>query len=670
MSPVKKERSISRKNFKAVSKNDPAKPISIVIESVDPVIDDGRFPVKCIEGEPFTVEADIFKDGHEILGACLKYRKKTGTVWKDAPMRFADNDRWRGAFTPEESARYIYTIEAWVDPVLSWMKYLEKKCPSYPEVRSDIDEGFRYLDEMAQKAGAGDAKEIRKFGDLLARSKGESGEVLRMIQSEAFKKLVSDYPLKEKVSRFDRDLELIVDRKRAAYGAWYELFPRSQGIREGKSGTFSDCIRRLPEIKKMGFDVIYLAPIHPIGSTHRKGPNNSVKALAGSPGSPWAIGNKEGGHKAIHPELGTIKDFEKFVSAVRDCGIEIAMDFAIQCSPDHPYVKEHPDWFYRLSDGTIRYAENPPKKYEDIYPLNFYCEDREALWQELKSIVLFWIDKGVKIFRVDNPHTKPLRFWKWLIDEVQTEYPEVIFFAEAFTRPKVMKFLAKAGFGQSYTYFTWRNSKWELRQYLEELTRTEMKNYFRGNFFANTPDILSEILQKGGRPAFKMRLVLAATLSSSYGIYSGFELCENTPLREGSEEYLNSEKYEYKVRDWNQPGNIKDFVERINRIRRGNPALQDYGNLRFFDSRNDQILCYGKRTPDSSNMIVAVVNLDPFHPQEDMVSLPIWEFGIEDWQTYQMTDLITGAKYHWKGASNYVRLDPQVEPAHIFLLEK
>jgi len=411
-------------------------------------------------------------------------------------------------------------------------------------------------------------------------------------------------------------------------------------------------------------------PIHPIGYTKRKGPNNSLVAEENAPGSPWAIGNFYGGHKAVHPDLGTLEDFQKFVKVANDYGIEIALDFAIQCSPDHPYVKYHPEWFYHRADGTIKSAENPPKKYEDIYPINFFCEHKEALWEELKSVVLFWIANGVKIFRVDNPHTKPLKFWHWLIKEVRSQHPEVIFLAEAFTRPKVMKYLAKIGFNQSYTYFTWRNTKWELQSYLKELTQGEMKNYFLGNFFANTPDILPEILQKGGRPAFKMRLALAATLSSTYGIYSGFELCENEVKEEGTEEYLDSEKYEYKVRDWKKEGNITDYIEKINHIRESNPALQQYKNLEFFQTSNDNILCYGKFSKDGSNAVIVVVNLDPFNAHEDMVTLPVEKFGVKDWETYQMKDLITGEKYYWKGPSNYVRLDPQVEPAHIFLLKK
>ena len=563
---------------------------AIVIEGVSPCMDDGCFAVKCIVGDKFFVEADIFKDGHDVLEAALLFKKKTDAQWSSTPMHLIENDRWQAFFIPTDNARYLYTIEAWRSP------HGEKtKC--------------RYT------------------------------------------------------------LELVVDRKAAGYGAWYEFFPRSQAQVPYKSATFKDCIHRLEDIKKMGFDIIYLAPIHPIGITNRKGPDNTLEIMENSPGSPWAIGNKEGGHKDIHPELGGFKEFKIFINAAKDLGLEIALDVAFQCSPDHPYVKEHPQWFYHRADGSIHYAENPPKKYEDIYPLNFNCEDAKNLWEELKSIIVFWIEKGVHIFRVDNPHTKPFYFWKWLIDEIQKDHPQVIFLSEAFSRPKIMKFLAKAGFTQSYTYFTWRNSKKDLRVYLEELINTDMKDYFRANFFANTPDILPEYLQKGGTPAFKVRVVLASTLSSSYGIYSGFELCENK-AKPNSEEYSESEKYEIKIRNWDKPGNIKDFIARLNTIRKENPALQEYKNLDFYETLNEHIFCYGKRTFDNSNMIVVVVNLDPFSTHEDMVKLPLWKFGIEEWQTYQMQDLLSGEKYFWKGSSNYVRLDPQHHPAHIFSLKR
>jgi starch synthase (maltosyl-transferring) len=420
----------------------------------------------------------------------------------------------------------------------------------------------------------------------------------------------------------------------------------------------------------MGFDVIYLPPIHPIGRSYRKGRNNSLTPAPTDPGSPWAIGNEQGGHKSIEPSLGTFAGFEAFVQAAKEHGIEVAIDFAIQCSPDHPYVREHPEWFYHRPDGTIKYAENPPKKYQDIYPVNFDTDAWPALWEEIKSTVLFWIERGITTFRVDNPHTKPIHFWEWLIGEVKRVHPEVIFLSEAFTRPKVMKTLAKAGFTQSYTYFTWRNEKKELIDYLTELTQTEAAEYLRGNFFANTPDILHAFLQKGGRPAFKIRHILAATLSSVYGIYSGFELCENTPLREGSEEYLDSEKYQIKPRDWDAPGNIKDFIAKVNRARRANPALQLYDNLRFHRTADPNILCYSKATPDFANIVLVVVNLDPHRPQQDMVEIDLAELGLSTDQPFQVVDQITGAAWTWRGSRNFVRLDPNQEPAHLFAVQR
>ncbi len=644
-------------------------PSSVIIENIQPSVDSGKYPAKCTVGDTVVVAADIFKDGHDIIGACVQYREKAEADWKESPMRFVDNDRWQGEFIPSKNTRYLFRIAAWFDPVATWLRDMEKRCPAMPSVESDVLEGLVLLKKAGANVPGKDRDIVLALIKSLELAKGKSEEVLRQIRAPGLAELLAKYPLKQ-LETISEPFELVADREKAVFGSWYEIFPRSQGREENKSATFKDCILRLPAIKQMGFDVLYLTPIHPIGSTKRKGPNNSLVADKNSPGSPWAIGSREGGHKAVHPNLGTLEDFEKLVRAARDLDIEIALDIAFQCSPDHPYVTEHPEWFYHRPDGTIHYAENPPKKYEDIYPLNFHCEAWRELWEELKSIILFWIERGVRIFRMDNPHTKPLGFWKWLIDAVQKDHPDAIFFAEAFTRPKVMKFLAKTGFTQSYTYFTWRNTKRELREYLEELTQTDMRQYYRGNLFANTPDILHEFLQKGGRPAFMIRFILAATLSSTYGIYSGFELCENRAKAPGSEEYLDSEKYQYKVWDWDRPGNIKDLIERANHIRRENPALQEYANLEFYDSRSDAILCYGKRTPDNSNILVVVVNLDPFNIREDLVGLPLWKLGIGDGQTYQMMDLLTGEKYDWEGPENYVRLDPKKMPAHIFLLNK
>ena len=643
---------------------------AVIIKNVSPEIDGGKFPAKCVVGESVLVEADIYKEGHDVLGACVKFRKKDVPAWQEAPMVLFDNDRWHGHFTPVENTRYVFTVEAWMDTLETWRRHTEKKCLVHAPVASDVLEGLMFFNKSCALMNPPDFVRFERFIESLKKANGRADKVLPVLQDVEFQNLLAKYPLKDFVTVYEHELELTVDRKQAEFAAWYEFFPRSQGRVPGRHGTFRDCIARLPEIKKMGFDVLYLPPIHPIGVTNRKGPNNTLVPPKNSPGSPWAIGNRDGGHKAVHPELGTLEDFKEFVAAAKHLGMEIALDIAYQCSPDHPYVTEHPEWFYHLPDGSIRCAENPPKKYEDIYPLNLNCEEKEALWKELESIILFWIDQGVKTFRVDNPHTKPLAFWEWMFGRVQEKHPEIIFLSEAFTRPKMMKSLAKAGFTQSYTYFTWRNTKHELRPYLEELTQTEMKHYFRGNFFANTPDILHEYLQKGGRPAFMIRLVLAATLSSVYGIYSSFEICENRAKAHGSEEYLNSEKYELKAWDWDRPGNIRDYIARVNRIRRENPALQQYKNLEFYPSRNESILCYGKRTPDNSNIIVVAVNLDPFVRHEDMISLPLWKLGLEDGQSYQMKDLLSGAVYIWRGQDNYISLDPLTHPAHIFQLKK
>jgi starch synthase (maltosyl-transferring) len=462
---------------------------------------------------------------------------------------------------------------------------------------------------------------------------------------------------------------VIVDRPAAQIGAWYEFFPRSAEGRGDRGSTFRDCLPRIDHAKAMGFEVIYFPPIHPIGHTNRKGRNNSITCEPGDPGVPWAIGSEAGGHNAVEPSLGTLADFDWLQKQVRKRGMEIALDFAINCSPDHPYVKEHPDWFYKRPDGTIKYAENPPKKYEDIYPLNFRCDDWRELWAEMKSIVLFWARRGVRIFRVDNPHTKPLAFWEYLVSGVRDKYPDVVFLSEAFTRPKMMKALAKAGFNQSYSYFTWRNSKRELIEYFTELTQTEMSEYFRANLWPNTPDILPFVLQDGGRPAFMIRVLLAATLSTLYGIYSGYELCENEALP-GREEYLDSEKYQWKERDWNAPGNIKDWIAQLNKIRRENRALQFYNNLRFYHADNDAILFYGKMTPARDNIILVVVNLDPHRKQNSYVSVPIDQFGQMESDVYQVHDLLSDARYTWRGRQNYVELDPEIQTGHVFRVRR
>src|SRR6202158_3964343 len=585
----------------------------IVIEDVTPLVDCGHYPAKRIAGESCVVEADIFRDGHQLLRAAVKWRRKQDEAFDEAPMLPLDNDRWRGEFRPTENARYVFTIEAWTDLFASWLADFTKKVTSERPIASDVLEGIALIEKMIVNARGADRELLERALARLRKTK-DGATALAAINDAQISAAAVRVGERFGVTRFEPFLELVVDRKKARFGTWYEMFVRSQGTKRGKPGSFHDAERRLPELRDLGFDVVYLAPIHPIGHTNRKGPDNALNGGTNSPGSPWAIGSAAGGHMAVDPSLGTLGDFDRFNATANRLGIEVELDFAIQCSPDHPWVREHPQWFHHRPDGSIKYAENPPKQYEDIYPIDFDTSDQRGLLEEMLRIVRFWREHGVKIFRVDNPHTKPVQFWNWLINEVQTIHPEVIFLAEAFTRPKMMKALAKAGFTQSYTYFTWRNSKLELTEYLTELTQTPMREYFRPNFFTNTPDILAPVLQTGGRAAFKMRLVLAATLSPSYGIYSGFELCENQAIP-GTEEYLNSEKYQIKVRDWNQAGNIKEFIGRVNKIRHDNPALQQFLNLQFLNTDNDQILFFANATPDKDTVIMASVSLDPLHAQ-------------------------------------------------------
>jgi starch synthase (maltosyl-transferring) len=641
---------------------------TVWIGNVWPELDGGRFPVKREVGDLFEVTADILREGHEALAAILKYRTVKDTAWREVGMEALGGDRWVARFPLEENIRYLYTIEAFPDHYRSWAEDLKKRLASGMEVMSELLEGAALLRRTLPRAAGADRRRIEVRLTNFDQATTAAARA-RILLDQETAELMETYPDRSAASRYDRELEVIADRTVARFAAWYEMFPRSQGKVLGRHGTFKDCIDRLPDIADMGFDVIYLPPIHPIGQSFRKGKNNSLTAGPDDPGSPWAIGNEQGGHKAVEPALGTLDDFRAFVQIVRQTGMEVALDYALQCSPDHPYVREHPEWFYARPDGTIKYAENPPKKYQDIYPLNFTCRDRDALWEEMKSILLFWIQQGVRIFRVDNPHTKPIPFWAWLIGEVQAVHPEVIFLSEAFTRPKVMQALAKVGFTQSYTYFTWRNFKQELIDHFAELTQSDMAEYFRGNLFTNTPDILPPILQQGGRPAFKMRLVLAATLSSLYGIYSGYELCENAAVP-GTEEYLDAEKYEIKVRDWNAPGNIKEYIRRINAIRRENPALREYRNLRFEESEDDNILFYGKRSFDGTNTILVAVNFDPFEPHQAQVRLPLPELGIGPEERFQVHELITDERHLWKGPVQVIRLDPREEPAAIFRVSR
>ncbi|HEU5246086.1 MAG TPA: alpha-1,4-glucan--maltose-1-phosphate maltosyltransferase [Candidatus Udaeobacter sp.] len=642
---------------------------SVVIENLQPLIDGGHYPIKRIVGEDLIVEADIFKDGHDVVAAVLMWRVLGKRAWRETPMNFVDNDRWLGVCTLYDEAIHEYTVEAWTDTFRSWQAEFAKKFHAgISDLRSEALEGAALVEAAAKRArDRVDRERLLEFSRQI--STGANSEIHAIAQSGELEVLMATYPDRSAATQYDPAPRVVVDRPAALIGAWYEFFPRSAEGRSDRGSTFRDCLPHVDDAKAMGFDVIYFPPVHPIGRTNRKGRNNSVTCEPGDPGVPWAIGSEAGGHKAVEPSLGTLDDFDWLQKEVRKRGMEIALDFAINCSPDHPYVKEHPDWFYKRPDGTIKYAENPPKKYEDIYPLNFRCENWRDLWAEMKSIVLFWAERGVRIFRVDNPHTKPVAFWEYLIRGVREKYPGTIFLSEAFTRPKMMKALAKAGFNQSYTYFTWRNSKRELIKYFTELTQTEMSEYFRPNLWTNTPDILPFVLQEGGRPAFMIRVALAATLSPLYGIYSGYELCENE-APPGREEYLDSEKYQYKERDWNAPGNIKDWIARLNKIRKENRALQLYTNLRFHDAENDAILFYSKMTAARDNIILVVVNLDPHRKQNSFVYVPIESFGQMERDVYQVQDLLSGATYTWRGRRNYVELDPDIQPAHIFLVRR
>ena len=642
---------------------------SAVIENLQPVVDGGRYPTKRIVGEDLVVEADIFKDGHDVVAAALKWRVLAERRWRETPMAYIDNDRWRGVCTLYDVAIYEYTVEAWTDTFRGWqLEFTAKFGAGISELRSEALEGAALLEAASRRAR--DRTDSARLLELSRRMcKAGTAEINKIAQSRELEVLMATYADRDNATHYAPAPRVIVDRPAAQIGAWYEFFPRSAGGRGDRGSTFRDCLPRVDDAKAMGFDVIYFPPIHPIGHTNRKGRNNSITCEPGDPGVPWAIGSEAGGHKAVEPSLGTLADFDWLQEQVRKRGMEIALDFAINCSPDHPYVKEHPDWFYKRPDGTIKYAENPPKKYEDIYPLNFRCDDWRELWAEIKSIVLFWARRGVRIFRVDNPHTKPVAFWEYLVSGVRAKYPDVVFLSEAFTRPKMMKALAKAGFNQSYSYFTWRNSKRELIEYFTELTQTEMSEYFRANLWPNTPDILPFVLQDGGRPAFMIRVLLAATLSTLYGIYSGYELCENEALS-GREEYRDSEKYQWKERDWNAPGNIKDWIAQLNKIRKENRALQSYDNLRFYHADNDAILFYGKMTPARDNIILIVVNLDPHRKQNSYIDVPIDQFGQMESDVYQVHDLLSDARYTWRGRQNYVELDPEIQPAHVFRVRR
>ncbi|HEY4762206.1 MAG TPA: maltotransferase domain-containing protein [Candidatus Sulfotelmatobacter sp.] len=641
----------------------------VVIERVSPEIDCGRFPIKRVVGEKVVVEADVFADGHDQIGCQILYGRDE-TKLKTSPMKPLGNDRWRGEFSVEELGRYQYTVEGWIDRFETWRLDLLKRVAAGQDVPIELLLGTELIEQAAAQATGEDARLLRQWANRLREAK-DKPEGATLALEEGLLELIRRYPVRHFSSRFEKRLVATVDREKARFSTWYEVFPRSCAPEAGRHGTFRDCELWLPYIASMGFDVVYLPPIHPIGHDFRKGKNNSPHPQPTDFGSPWAIGSAEGGHKSIHPNLGTLADFRHFVSAAEKQGLEVAIDIAFQCAPDHPYVREHPEWFRKRPDGTIQYAENPPKKYQDIYPLDFESAEWRALWEELKSVFDYWIDLGVRVFRVDNPHTKPFSFWEWAIGEIKGRHPEVLFLAEAFTKPAVMYRLSKLGFSQSYTYFTWRNTKQEITEYFNELVETEVREYFRPNLWPNTPDILPGFLQIGKRPAFMVRLILAATLGASYGIYGpAFELCENTPFQPGSEEYLNSEKYELKHRDLLSAGSLRDFIARINQIRKENPALQSNRSLRFHETDNPELICYSKTTDDLSDVIVVIVNLDCVRAQTGWVDLDLSSLGLDAHPTFQVHDLLGQGEYLWHGSRNYVALTPESLPSHILRVRR
>jgi starch synthase (maltosyl-transferring) len=633
----------------------------VVIENVQPQIDQGLYPAKRTVGERVDVSADIFGDGHDHLRAEVLYRKQGDHHWHHVEMKPSYNDNWCGSFYVPEKTVYVFTVRAWIDHFDTWYDGFKKKAHANVDVHTEIKEGILFLKRLSKE------KNERLTPAILALE-GEYSKAIAYVLSDDFGKLVHDFPLVEHETQYDKVLEVVVEHEKANFSTWYELFPRSASL-EGKHGTFKDVIKLLPRVASMGFDVLYLPPIHPIGKVNRKGKNNSVKAEPGEPGSPWAIGSDEGGHKSIHADLGTLDDYKRLIAEAKKQGIDIALDLAFQCAPDHPYVKEHPEWFKQRPDGTIQYAENPPKKYQDIYPFNFESDQWMDLWVELKSVITFWIDQGVKIFRVDNPHTKPIPFWQWVIAEVNAEYSDIIFLAEAFTRPKVMASLAKVGFTQSYTYFTWRVHKQEITDYMNELVYSQSRNYFRPNFWPNTPDILPTFMHHQGENIFILRFALAATLASSYGMYGPvYEFYDNVPVP-GKEEYYDSEKYEVKRHDWKKTNRMTDIITLINKARKENPAFHSTWNIQFCHIEDQNLLAFLKVTDDLSNIILVVANLDPHAKHSGFVQLPKDRLKLGDHINVKVKDLLTEEHYTWTQEWNYVELDPFKLPFHLFKVE-
>jgi starch synthase (maltosyl-transferring) len=645
--------------------------VRVVIENITPRVDCGRFPIKRVTGENVVVEADVFTDGHDAVTAMLMYRHDSSTEWHKVPMKTLGNDRFRAEFTVQQLGSYLYSVCAWVDHLGSWRRGLLKKFQARQDIGLELRTGALLAEQMAARAQGTDAQRLRDWAMSLIDPRRDLESRVAFSQSESIHDLEQKYPDPDIVLNWDTPYEVWAERERARYSTWYEMFPRSAATEPGKHGTFADVEKLLPYVASMGFDVLYMPPILPIGLTERKGPNNNPKASSNDAGSPWAIGAAEGGHKAIHPELGTLADFKHLVASAGEQGIEIALDIAFQSTPDHPYVREHPEWFLKRPDGSIQYAENPPKKYQDIYPFHFESEAGEALSKELRSVVEYWIAQGIRIFRVDNPHTKPFPFWEGLIREIRRLRPDVIFLAEAFTRPKVMYRLAKLGFTQSYNYFPWRNAKRELMEYFIELGQPPVCDFFRPNLWPNTPDILPEYLQYSGRPGFMVRLVLAATLGASYGIYGpAFELMEGRPRESGSEEYLDSEKYE--IRHWNRddPATLREFIARVNRIRRDNAPLQSDRGLKFYAVDNDNLLAFSKTREADADTVLVVVNVDPHHAQSGFLQLDLQALDLPAERPFQVHDLLSDARFLWQGPRNYVSLDPARAPAHIFRIRR
>lgn len=639
--------------------------VRAVIDRVLPEVDAARFPIKRVVGEMMVVEAHAFADGHDALICTLGYRHESESSWTETPMTLLVNDEWHGEFRLERLGRYRYTITAWIDHFVSWRNELKRRVDA-ADITSAALVGGKLIAEAANRASRGDAQQLRQWGKRLIAAE-DADEVKIVAFDEAMTAIAMRYPDRRFETVYERELKIVVDPVRARFSSWYELFPRSTSPVPGRHGTLRDVAAQLPYVAELGFDILYLPPIHPIGRVKRKGKNNSLTPTDEDVGSPWAIGSDEGGHKSIHPELGTLEDFRHLVAAARELEIDIALDIAFQCAPDHPYVKEHPDWFTWRPDGTVQYAENPPKKYQDIYPFNFESDDWMGLWQELKSVFEFWIDQGVTVFRVDNPHTKPFPFWEWVVTEIKAEHPETIFLAEAFTRPKIMHRLAKLGYTHSYTYFAWRNTKAELTEYFTELSSGPGRDYFRPNVWPNTPDILTEYLQHGGRPAFSVRLLLATTLAANYGIYGpAFELIEHVARDPGTEEYLDSEKYQIRAWSLDRPDSLRYLITRMNSIRRDNPALQDDRTLTFIPVDNGQLIAYVKATADLTNALLIVVNLDPHHPQSGWVQFDPTTLKLAADAPYQVHDLLTDARYSWQGTHNFVGLGPGM--GHVFLV--